>query len=576
MRCPAARPCWASGPRVFGALLPVLGFLLLAVATEGVAQTPPSRLEVRIDPPEEGVRVEALGTGIARTTDAAGVAVLAVPSGFLELEFTDPFGEVERGTLVVPEGVMVHRVTLQGLRERRDREALAREGAGSRDPVAPVRPGEVEEEREAGRAGDGSSAPVDSDASLDLAEEHGDSLELGSARGPERGDLRGEELAPDPGSGLHAEQGGDPDDPDPRLSLPWLLGLVVLPAAVGGAFALRKQGRPNFDPEAPTQAWEPVAAGGRPVETFLEYELSEVLGRGGMATVWRACSPEGDPLALKVMNPELSDDPVLRRKFLREGAVLGRIQECWPEAPVVRVLAWGPREESETAGEGAEDPERPVTPEEAGEEGRSEADDATPPWVALELLEGRTLMHYLRDPTRRGSPFSSAGILHLARQVAEGLRAAHDCGIYHRDLSPDNILLLDEDPDRPTVRLIDFGVARHEFTQVHTLDGSIFGKPPYMAPEQGLGNVVDGRADFYSLGVILYLLLEGRTPFSDPNPLLVLKMHAEDPVPPLGTDHPRPLVNIVMKLLEKDPDRRPADADACLLKLDVVIDDLDH
>ncbi len=101
------------------------------------------------------------------------------------------------------------------------------------------------------------------------------------------------------------------------------------------------------------------------------------------------------------------------------------------------------------------------------------------------------------------------------------------------------------------LKLIDFGVAKHEFTSVHTMDGSVFGKPPYMAPELCAGEAVDERTDLYALGILFYLLLTGSTPFADRNPLVVMRMHETAPVPPLPTHIPTDIQRLVNSLLEK-------------------------
>ena len=112
----------------------------------------------------------------------------------------------------------------------------------------------------------------------------------------------------------------------------------------------------------------------------------------------------------------------------------------------------------------------------------------------------------------------------------------------------------------PEVKLIDFGVAKNEYTQAKTLDGSISGKPPYMSPEQCRGETLDGRSDLYAVGVMMYTMLAGHPPFTDTNPLLVMRLHETAPVPPLPDDVPEPVCNLVMRLLEKDRSDRPASA----------------
>jgi tRNA A-37 threonylcarbamoyl transferase component Bud32 len=254
---------------------------------------------------------------------------------------------------------------------------------------------------------------------------------------------------------------------------------------------------------------------------FDRYLVVGTLGRGGMATVYRAREPRGELVALKIMEPSLREDRDLLTKFLREGRVLQAINQYDAEAPVVRALDFGL--------------------EDGAPDGR--------PYIAMEHLSGASLLTWLRA---RGGSVGIAEAVQVVSEIARGLSAAHACGVYHRDLTPDNVMILADTP-AIALKLIDFGVARHEFTSAHTLDGSIFGKPPYMAPEQCRGAVVDGRADLYALGVLFYLLLAGHTPFSDPNPLAVMRMHEASAVPPLPPGVPEAISEIVLRLLEKDP-----------------------
>ena len=273
---------------------------------------------------------------------------------------------------------------------------------------------------------------------------------------------------------------------------------------------------------------------------FDEYMVVATLGRGGMATVYRARSPAGEMVALKVMDRELRNDTDLLTKFLREGRVLQTINERYPGAPVVRAMRYGL--------------------EDGQADGR--------PFIALEYLEGIHLLDFLRAQGNRLPPETAAAIV---TDIARGLDAAHACGVFHRDLTPDNIIILNAPAPTGILKLIDFGVAKHEFTSVHTLDGSIFGKPPYMSPEQCRGGKVDGRTDLYALGVIYYLLLTGRTPFADRNPLAVMKMHESAPVPALPTHVDAVTSSIVYRLLEKKPGARFQDASELLGALSVAV-----
>ncbi|HIG75397.1 MAG TPA: hypothetical protein EYQ24_12740 [Bacteroidetes bacterium] len=267
----------------------------------------------------------------------------------------------------------------------------------------------------------------------------------------------------------------------------------------------------------------------RSESTFDRYRVVRPIGRGGMATVFLARDGD-DEIALKVMDSSLLGDRELVRKFLKEGEVLQRIAKAAPTAPVVRALRYG----------------------------RENDDERGRPFVALEYVPGDTLLRFCREAGRVPLP----QMLGVARQVCEGLAAAHDQGVWHRDVSPDNVLLAApaSGDGAPEVKLIDFGVAKNEYTQAKTLDGSISGKPPYMSPEQCRGETLDGRSDLYAVGVMMYTMLAGHPPFTDTNPLLVMRLHETAPVPPLPDDVPEPVCNLVMRLLEKDRSDRPASA----------------
>ncbi len=519
-----------------------MGSLLLCVlgawTAPGIAQVPPVRFEVRVEPAVPGVVIEVLGTEVVRATGADGVAVLAVPSGMLDLLLRSPGGrEMTHGVLVPPSGGS-HRVVF---------EALAEEVELARGPAAEPQPG----------AGLDAEGPTEAEASPTAQE-----VRDGSAEGALDRDTGTEPPNREESRSGSADAPNDRtverDDEEGQGVPLGVLGLLSL-GLLGALGMVRRRTRRAAGPDDPTRIWLPQRATPDADDRQLHgFHLHEEIGRGGMATVWRASDSAGQPVALKVMNPELARDPELRRKFTREGEVLERIHECWPESPVVRPVDWGPRR---------------AEAEHLAEEERNPGGEPVIPWVAMEYLDAPTLMEFLKScPGGAGEAFRVGGTLRLVRQVAEALHAAHDLGIYHRDLSPDNLLLLSEDRDRPVVRVIDFGVARHEFTQIHTLDGSVFGKPAYMAPEQGVGLPVDGRADLYSLGILLHLLLEGKVPFEDRNPIAVLRMHAEEPLPPMERGGTPRIRQLVFDLLEKRTEDRVPDARTLIQRLDELLE----
>jgi serine/threonine protein kinase len=155
----------------------------------------------------------------------------------------------------------------------------------------------------------------------------------------------------------------------------------------------------------------------------------------------------------------------------------------------------------------------------------------------------------LRRRMRAGISPSEA--LNFTSQVARALGALHDAGILHRDLKPGNVMLrVDEQ-----VALIDFGLAKHEALEFEITDtGLIFGTPHYMSPEQGHGQELDARSDIYSLGVMLFEMLTGKKPFTADNPMAIIYMHRNAPLPRL----PEPLLDL-QPLLERMLGKRPQD-----------------
>ena len=183
-------------------------------------------------------------------------------------------------------------------------------------------------------------------------------------------------------------------------------------------------------------------------------------------------------------------------------------------------------------------------------------------YLVLEYVSGRSLRELI-DAERRLPPQRA---LAIGAQIADALAAAHRADIVHRDLKPSNVMLLREENNTETVKVLDFGLARiagqgqSSPGEPLTRTGSVFGTPEYMSPEQARGEVVDHRADLYALGVILYELLSGRQPFMAPELVAILIKHIQEPPPALPDDVPEAIASYVMSLLDKDPKRRPDDA----------------
>lgn len=267
-----------------------------------------------------------------------------------------------------------------------------------------------------------------------------------------------------------------------------------------------------------------------------QYSTVEKIGSGGMSTVWLAQDSEGRDVALKMMEKNMMDDDELVRKFLQEGEALDRINSTHPDAPVVQIHNYG----YYTTGQ--------------------------QPCLALEYLEGSSLERVISSK----SSLSIDQALPVIKQIAIALSAAHANDVYHRDVKPQNVIVVDRESSLK-IKLIDFGVARHNYVSYVTMDGTLMGTPPYMSPEQGKDGKVDERSDIYSLGTLSYALLDGKPPFTDPNPLTVLTMHQEESVPPLPDHVPSPVADLIYWMLEKHPEDRPDQMWQVVGRLDELI-----
>jgi hypothetical protein len=260
-------------------------------------------------------------------------------------------------------------------------------------------------------------------------------------------------------------------------------------------------------------------------EWFGEYRLLEVLGRGGMASVFKA-ERRQEIVALKRPLATLLDNPHFLDRFLRE-AEIGRTLN---HPNIVRILERG--------------------------------NVNGIPYFTMELVTGETLSAYL-DREHVAEPRFAA---HVVVQVAEALDFAHGKGVVHRDLKPSNIMLLPSG----SARVMDFGIARAERFGTLTATSAFLGTPHYVAPEMIDGAGAETRSDLYSLGVVFFELLTGTRPFVADSPFAVLKKHClEEPPPPsrVRPGVPPELDALVLQLLRKTPAERPAGAEALVIAL---------
>ncbi len=251
-------------------------------------------------------------------------------------------------------------------------------------------------------------------------------------------------------------------------------------------------------------------------QTLGKYQIIERLGRGGMATVYRAYQPGMDRfVAVKVMHPQYADDASFIERFRREARVVGTLRH----PHIVQVIDFDVQDEEY--------------------------------YMVMEYVETETLKNYLQK--HGAMPVSQA--LSVARKLADALAYAHANGMLHRDIKPANVLWSKN--GEPI--LTDFGIAKLAGATGLTASGAAVGTPAYMSPEAGRGEQVDERTDVYSLGVMLYEMLSGELPYDADTPYAVILKHINDPLPPLRprVPHlPESVERIVIKALAKDKTQR--------------------
>src|SRR5438270_1621437 len=250
-----------------------------------------------------------------------------------------------------------------------------------------------------------------------------------------------------------------------------------------------------------------------------KYDITEVLGEGGMGIVYKAIDPGiGRPVAIKMMTGGFADNPDLLKRFQREAQSAGTLQH--PNIVIIYEL-------------GTHDGN---------------------PYMAMEFISGESLETIVSSHRR----MSLVDKMDIMIQMLNGLQYAHEHGIVHRDIKPGNIMVLKDG----TVKIVDFGIARISDNSM-TKTGQIVGTINYMSPEQFNGHVVDGRSDIFSAGVLLYEFLTGVLPFDGAEtPSVILKILNEPP-PPLKNhlqNFPPELEEVMKKSLAKDREERYASA----------------
>ncbi|MET8625728.1 protein kinase [Kitasatospora sp. NPDC004669] len=257
------------------------------------------------------------------------------------------------------------------------------------------------------------------------------------------------------------------------------------------------------------------------------YELVEILGVGGMATVWRGVDRVlGRQVAVKILNGGLADDPRFAERFSREAQHAAMLVH----PRIVMVFDSG-------------------------------VDQGTP-FIVMELVQGRSLAAILAQQPQL--PVERA--VGIAAAVCEALAVAHAAELVHRDIKPGNIMITDDGG----VKVVDFGIARAGSSSNLTQTASVLGTAAYLSPEQATASALDGRTDLYAVGCVLTEMLTGETPFTAETPVAIAFKHvSEQPLPPSvrRPGLPPALDAAVLRLLAKKPADRPADATAARVEL---------
>jgi eukaryotic-like serine/threonine-protein kinase len=248
------------------------------------------------------------------------------------------------------------------------------------------------------------------------------------------------------------------------------------------------------------------------------YEIQARVGEGGMGVVYRARQMSIDRvIALKMLNSQMQGDQQWVQRFYNEAKACSRLQH----PNTIRMFDFGQTQDGRL-------------------------------FMTMEFLDGISL----RDALQRG-PLAAHRVAKVLIQCCASLAEAHSIGIIHRDIKPDNVFLLNMAGSPDFVKLLDFSVAKLlEGDRMKTQAGVVFGTPQYMSPEQGRGLPLDARSDLYALGVLAYEMLVGTVPFNDENPMIVIQMQREAPLPPMPDTVPYAMQMVVRRALEKDPARR--------------------
>ena len=247
------------------------------------------------------------------------------------------------------------------------------------------------------------------------------------------------------------------------------------------------------------------------------YQIESLVGMGGMANVYRGTDTRtGNAIAVKVLKEEFLDNEELVRRFKNESKAISILNH----PNIVKVYDVSVTDRLQ--------------------------------YIVMEYVDGITLKEYLKQ---RGGALTWKETVHFATQVLSALQHAHSKGIIHRDVKPQNIMLLADG----SIKMMDFGIARFSRAQSQTVSDKAIGSVHYISPEQAKGDKTDARTDIYSVGVMLYEMLSGKLPFDGDGAVSIAIMQISDKAKPLAQvapNVPEALCQITEKAMEKDPANR--------------------
>ena len=250
------------------------------------------------------------------------------------------------------------------------------------------------------------------------------------------------------------------------------------------------------------------------------YKIEEMLGQGGMSAVYRAQDPNlRRVVAVKLIHAHLSDNPDFVRRFEEEATAVARLRHN----NIIQVFDF--------------------------------SQDGSTFYIIFEFIPGETLQDWLSRLKKEDRLLPIEDVIRITATIADALEFAHQQGLIHRDVKPANVMI----NVRGEPILMDFGIAKIVGGTQHTATGAVLGTARYMSPEQIKGTRIDARTDLYSLGIMLFEMLSGRTPYESESVMTMMMMHVQDPVPnvqDVRPDTPPHLVEVVNRALAKDPAQR--------------------